>query len=155
MTVNQLPTEQAAVVGVIKPDAHTAATYTSGWIALKDFKRFMAVVMAGDLGSSATLDAKLQSATAAAGTNPADISGAAITQLTQAGTDSNKQAIINLDVDHLAGQTTAGSPITHFRLSMTVATATSDAGALILGFDPQYAPASDSDATTVDEIVSV
>lgn len=150
--VNKLPTEQAAVVACIDPDAYTAAAYSTGYIALKNFERFCAVVMAGDLGSSATINAKLTAATSAAGAGATDITGAAITALTQAGTDDNKQAIINLNTscDFLAG-----SAYTHFRLTVTVGTATSDMGALVLGFNAKYDPASDSDSSAVDEIVSV
>lgn len=147
---NSLPSERAVVLACIDPDAYTAAAYSTGWISMALFRRFQAIIMAGDLGASATLDAKLTAATSSAGAGATDISGAAITQLTQAGTDSNKQAVINLNTDTLAG-----SGYTHFRLTMTVGTATSDAGALVLGFDPLYAPASDNDASTVDEIVSV
>lgn len=150
MQTNSTPSEISAVVGCIDPDAYGASTYFTGYIPLKNFGRFQAIIQAGDLGSSATLDAKLIAYTTAAGAGTTDITGAAITQLTQAGTDSNKQAIINLNTDALAG-----TAFTHFRLSMTVGTATSDAGAVVLGFDAKYDPASNSDATTVDEIVNV
>lgn len=43
---------------------------------------------------------------------------------------------------------------THFRLSVTMGTAGADLGAIVLGFDPLYAPASDNDASTVDEVVT-
>ena len=145
------PTDQVAVVGVIDPDAYAADTYTSGWIDMADFNRIMAVVRAGDLGTSATLDAKLEQASDSSGTGAKDITGAAITQLTQAGTDSNKQAIINAwaeDLDRANG-------FTHVRLSMTVGTATSDAGAIVFGFDRRYGSASDGDLASVDEIVSL
>lgn len=150
MQPNQLPSEQSAVLACIDPDAYTANTYTTGWVALAEWDSVLAIVMAGDLGSSATLDAKLTAATDSSGTGPVDVTGAAITQLTQAGTDSNKQALINLRTDSLAGQ-----GFTHIQLSMTVATATSDAGALLMGFGPKYAPASNSDAATVDSIATV
>jgi hypothetical protein len=150
MNGNSLPSERVAVVGNIDPDAYTANTYYSGYIALKNFRRFMAVVQAGDLGTNATLDAKLIGYTDGSGTGAADITGAAITQLTEAGTDSNKQAVINLNTDALAGAT----EYTHMRLALTIATATSDAGAVVLGFDPVHSPASDNDATTVDSIAS-
>lgn len=150
--MNQLPSEISAVVAAIDPDAYTAGAYSTGWVSLALFERFQAIVMAGDLGSSATLDAKLTAATSSAGAGSADITGAAITQLTQAGSDSNKQAIINLDT---ATSFLAGSSYTHFRLTVTVGTATSDAGALLLGFAPLYSPASDNDSSVVDEIVSV
>jgi hypothetical protein len=150
MQTNSTPSEKSAVVGVIDPDAYGTGEVFSGYIPLKDFSRFQAIVLAGDLGASATLDAKLVAYTSAAGAGTTDITGAAITQLTQAGTDSNKQSIINLNTDALAG-----TAFTHIRLSMTVGTATSDAGAVILGFDARYDPASNADATTVDQIVNV
>lgn len=141
---------RVAVLGAIDPDANTAGTLTTGWVAMKDWGRLMAIIMAGDLGASATLDAKLEQATDGSGTGAKDITGKAITQLTQAGTDSNKQAIINLHRDELD---LAGG-FTHVRLSHTVGTATSDSGAILLGLDPRYNTAADNDAATVDEIVA-
>jgi hypothetical protein len=99
--------------------------------------------MAGDLGASATLDLKAQDSATSGGTY-ADISGKAITQLTQAGTDSNKQAILNLRSDEL------NSGARYVKFAMTVATATSDAGLIVLGF-PRYS--TEADLAAVDEIV--
>ena len=146
--VNVLPSNEAVLAAVIDPDAYAAATYTTGWVSLVDFEAIQAIIMAGDLGTSATLDAKLEQASDSSGTGAKDITDKAITQLTQAGTDSNKQAIINcrseeLDVDN---------DFTHVRLSVTIATATSDMGALILGHYARYQP--EADASTVDEVVS-
>ena len=148
-SINSLPSERCAVVGVIDPDAYAAGTYTTGYIALKDFYRFMAVIMAGDIVSTGVLNAKLIAYTSDAGAGATDITGAAITQMTEAGTDSNKQAVINLNTDSLAG-----TAFTHFRLSATLTTAGADLGAVVLGFDPRHGPASDGDATTVDSIGS-
>lgn len=150
MNAALLASDRVAVVGVIDPDVLTAATHTSGWVAAKDFHSFMAVVQAGTLGASATVDAKLEQATDGSGTGAKDITGKAITQLTQAGTDSDKQAVINLDADELD----VTNDFTHFRLSITVATASCDGAGIIFGLDPRYGPASDTDISTVDEIVS-
>jgi hypothetical protein len=150
MNLHVLASEVAAVVGVIDPDAYAASTVTTGWIAAKDFNQFLAIVKAGDLGASATLDAKLEQATSAAGAGAKDITGKAITQLTQAGTDSNKQALINVKPEELD----VNGGFTHFRLSMTIGTATSDTGGLVLGLNARYGAASDHDAATVDEIVT-
>ena len=38
---------------------------------------------------------------------------------------------------------------------MTVAAASSDGAGMILGLNPRYAPASDNDLASVDEIVTV
>lgn len=151
---NQLASEMAAVVGNIDPDAYGTGNYDTGWIDASKFDRFMAIVQAGDLGSSATLDGKLQQASDASGTGAEDITGKAITQLTQAGTDSNKQAIINLKPEDMVGATLSfkNGTATHFRLRIAVGTATSDAGGIVLGLVPRYGAASDNDAATVDEI---
>jgi hypothetical protein len=150
MNPNLLPSDRAAIVGVIDPDVTAAGAVSTGWVAAKDFLTFMAIVFAGTLGSSATLDAKIEQASDSSGTGAKDVTGKAITQLTQAGTDSDKQAIINVkqsDLDIVNG-------FTHLRLTITVATASSDAGGVLLGFDPAFGPASDYDAATVDEIVA-
>lgn len=145
---NTLPSNRAVLAGVIDPDAYTADTYTTGWISMADFGSIQAVIMAGTLGSSATLDAKLEQASDSSGTGAKDITGKAITQLTQAGSDSDKQAIINCRAEELD----VDNSFTHVRLSVTVGTATSDAGAFVLGHDARYAPA--DDISTVDEVVS-
>lgn len=148
--MNQLPSELAAIVAVIDPDANAAGTITSAYVSVAKFRKLMAIVMAGDLGSSATLNFKLVQATSAAGAGKKDISGKAITALTEAGTDSNKQAIINFDQTDL--DITNG--FAFVAMEMVTAVATSDSGAIMLGFDAAINPASDNDASSVDEIVA-
>lgn len=148
--MNKTPSEICAVVGNIDPDAYANSTVaTNEYIPLKNFRRFMAIVQAGDIVSTGTVDAKLITYTNGSGSGAEDVTGSAITQLTQAGTDSNKQVVINFDPAKLAG-----SAATHFKLSVTMGTAGADLSAIVLGFDPLYGPASDSDTSTVDEIVT-
>lgn len=149
MNPNILPSNEAVLVGVIDPDLNTAATYTTGWINMGLFETIQAIIMAGALGTNATLDAKLEQATDSGGSGAKDISGKAITQLTQAGTDdSNKQAIINCRSDELD----VNNGFSHVRLSMTVATASSDSGAVVLGHHARYQPA--TDIASVAEVIS-
>ena len=145
------PSQLAAVVGAIDPDALAAATYTTGWISMSDFQSIMAVVMVGTLGASATVDAKLEQATDASGTGAKDVAGSDITQLTEAGSDDDKQVVIECNAEDLD----IALDFTHVRLSVTIGAATSDAGAVVLGMSPRYAPASDNDTATVSEIVTV
>lgn len=146
---NELLSESLAVVSVIKPDATAAGTATSGWISMATYGQILAVIMAGDLGTNATVDAKLQQATDGSGTGAKDVSGKAITQLTQAGTDkSNKQALINLRSEELDRK----NGFTHVRLSVTVATATSDLAAIVLGTRARYSPVTQPAA--VDQAVA-
>lgn len=147
--MKQLPSEAVAVAGVIDPDANVAGALTSEWIDMGVFQSGMAVVLAGALGTSATLDAKIQQATDASGTGAKDVTGKAITQLTDAGTDSDKQAVINFRADDLDRENGFGFAA----LVMTTAVATSDSAAVLLGLEPRHGAASDNDAASVDEIV--
>jgi hypothetical protein len=140
--------DSATVLAKIDPDNASASTVTSGWVAAKDYARLLAVVQAGDLGASATVDAKLQQATDGSGTGAKDITGKAITQLTQAGTDSDKLALINLRPEELDIE----NNFTHVRLSVTVATAASEIAGLIIGFEPRFGPG--SHIAAVDEVIS-
>lgn len=148
MNPNILPSNEAVLAGVIDPDLNAAGTLTTGWISMATFQAIQAIILAGALGTSATLDAKLEQATDSSGTGAKDVTGKAITQLTDAGSDSDKQAIINCRADELD----IANGFNHVRLSMTVAVASSDSAALVLGHYARYQPA--ADIATVDEVVS-
>lgn len=129
------PSDRFHLVGVIDPDANAAGTLLTVWVNAALYESFMAFISAGDLGSSATLDAKLRQATDSSGTGAKDITGKSITQLTQAGTDkSNKQAFINLESEDLD----TNNGFTWVALSMTGATATSDYAGYLFGFNSRY-----------------
>jgi hypothetical protein len=150
---NLAPTDQCALLAVIDPDAYNAAEYASNYVSVVNFRRLMAVCSVGDMQSTSTVDFQVKQATAT-GASPADattISGASITQFTKAGSDDNKQAIINLDVTALD----IANGFDCAAIVMTVGTAASDAAAYLFGFDPIYGTASDSDIATVDEIVTL
>lgn len=136
--------EEIALLGAIDPDATSAGAVSTGWISAADFERYFAVVFAGVLGTAATVDAKLEQATDSSGTGASDVTGKAITQLVKADNDDN-QAVINLNPRELS------EGFTHFRLTVTVGTATSDAGGAVFGFMPKYGPA--VQAATVVEVV--
>jgi len=146
---NILPSDRLAIVAAINPVSQAAGAVSTSWISMQNWRSVMAIVQAGVLGASATLDAKLEQATSAAGAGAKDIAGKLVTQLTQAGADSNKQAIVNLrqvELDFANGYS-------HVRLTLTVGTQASLVSAVLLGLDARYNPASDSDAASVDEIV--
>ncbi|WP_027578473.1 hypothetical protein [Bradyrhizobium sp. Ai1a-2] len=146
--MTSLMSEKVQLVGIIDPDANTAGTLTTGWVSMAAFEELLAIVLAGDLGVNATIDAKLQQAQDSSGTGAKDVTGKAITQMTQAGTDkSNKQAQINVRAEELDRT----NSFTHVRLSMTTAVATSDSGAVLLGMCPRYAPG--TPATSVIETI--
>jgi hypothetical protein len=149
-TPNQLASDQVALLAVKDPISQSASTATTGWIAAKDYFNYLAVVKVGVLGASATVDAKLQQATDSSGTGAKDITGKAITQLTKASTDDNKQAMINLKPEELD----IANSFTHFRLSITVATAACLVDAEVWGFNKRYDEAGSGDVATVDSVIS-
>ena len=148
---NTLPSEVAAIVATIDPDAYTNATYLSDAIDMSKFDQIMAVLMAGTLGASATFAAKFTQATTSGGTYK-DITNKAITNLTQAVSpdDSDKQAIINCRAEELD----VANDYRWAKLSLTIGVAESDAGAVVLGFGERYGPAADGDLASVAEIVN-
>lgn len=144
--------DMVAHLATLDPDATTASTVTTEWVDVGDFHTIMATVMVGTLGASATVDAKLEQATSAAGAGAKDITGAEITQITQAGTDqSDTEAIISLQADALD----VDNAFRYVRLSVTVGTATSDVAGYIVGVGSRVGPASDANASTVGEVVRV
>ena len=144
-----LPSERVAVVGVIDPDAYPAGTESTAWVDMSRWMQVLAIVSAGDMVASGVLAAKLEQANTAAGGGVKDVPGKLITNLTQAGTDSNKQALMNCkqeDLDIDAG-------FRWIRLTQTLTVAGADAAAYLLGLDPIMAPADDRDAASVDEVI--
>lgn len=142
------PSERVAVVGTIDPDANAAATFGTDIIDMSKFDSVMFVIMAGTLGSSAGVSFLVQEDTDSGMSTPTTITGKSITELTDAGTDSDKQAIVNVRSDELSANHR------YIRGVMTVSTATSDSAVIALGLDPRHGPANDFDLASVDEIVS-
>lgn len=151
MNGNALPSEVAAVVGTIDPDAYTAATTVSDYADMGQFESLMFIISVGTMASTATLDAVIKQATASAGTGAKNLTvSKAITQLTEAGTDSDKQVIINVRAEDLD----LANGFDFCAISVTGGTAASDYGVVVLGMNSRNNPASDYDLASVDEIVS-
>lgn len=146
--MNTLPSEDAAVVATIDPDSNGVATHTSDYVDMGKFGKLMAIVQLGILGVAATVDAKLVQATDAAGTGKKDITGKALAQLVKA-TDDDKQGIINLRDEELD----VNGGFAFVAIEMAVGAAASQSSAVLLGMQPRYAPASESDLASVAEIV--
>lgn len=146
--INLKPSQRVSVVGKINPQSASSVQAT-GWLDATAFHNFMALISVGALGASATVDAKIQQATDNTGTSAKDVSGKSITQLTKAGSDDNKQVLINLKQEDLD----IGNGFKFFQLSITPATAACLIGGTVLGFDPRYGAATDNDASSVDEVV--
>lgn len=143
-----IPSEAVAVVATIDPDAYAASTVLSDYVSAANFHSYMAIIAIGTVAATTTLDAKLRQATDVSGTGVKDITGAAITQVLTAGSDT--QVVINI----FPHQLDTANSFNHLVLSVTTAADVADYGAVILGLDPRTAPASDNDLASVAEIVT-
>lgn len=144
--------DNVAVIGAIDPDVLTATTHDSDWVDVSKFHTILVVAMAGTLGSSATFDVDVRQATDSSGTSAKAISGASATQLTQAGTDeSDSQVVLSIQSDALD----VDNDFQYLGVRITVGTASSDGGCVILGVGPRVGPASDNDSADVAEVIRV
>lgn len=147
MSPNTRPSDRVTLLGVVDPQSATTAKSTA-WVPMAGFFAFLAKIKAGAFTTNATLDAKVECAEDGSGTNPEDVVGLAITQMTDAGSDDNKQALINFTPDQVASQF---PDATHVRLTITPAVAAVLIDGELLGFDARQQPA--AHAATVDEVV--
>lgn len=146
---NEALSEQLAVVATIDPDAYTTGAQNSDIIDMQMHRRVAFIVMAGALGTNATLDFKVQAGAASNLSDAADMAGKAITQLTEAGTDSDKQAIVEVTAEEVAA---LGAR--YIRGVATLGAATSDYGAIALAGFSRYSTADEHDLASVDEIIT-
>ena len=148
MFPNAKGSELFSVLATIDPASQAVGTVTTGWISAGNHHSLLALVQSGVLGTGATLDAKLQQAIDASGTDAKDVTGKAITQIVKA-TGDNKQALINLRPDDLD----VANGYAYVRLSLTVAVAASLTAAQLLGFNPRFAPGDASNQAAVAQVV--
>ena len=139
--------ENLAVLGSIDPDANGVGALNTDWVDMSKFNQALFIVQVGEFAAGGTADFKLEEATSAAGAGAQDISGKSITQLTDAGTDDDKQALVNIQAAELS------DGYRYVRGVLTIAVAAVDSAVIALGGAPTYLPASDFDLASVDEIV--
>lgn len=152
--VNQLPTDRAATMATIGP-LSSAAAQTSAYLDCSLFRRVLATVTTGTLGTSSYVDAKLVQATSSGGAGAKDVPNSSITRILKASGD-NKVAQINFDTANID----VANGFRYVALVITPSGSISPPNASIVGgtlqgFDPFNGPASQSDPTADVQIVSV
>ena len=144
MPYPELDTERMELLAVIHPDLHQG-TYYSPWISMAGRHKAIAVLLVGDMGQACTIDLELQEATDVLGTGAAAIAGKAITQLTQAGGDSDDSCAINLRTEEM----NAGANYAFIRARLDVLVASANVCVAIEGNVPRYAPVTQTPWTEV------
>ena len=90
-------TDRATVAVALAPVSKTAGTTTSAAVSMLGFGGGALLVNAGVIGTSGTVDCKITTSAATGGTYT-DVTGAAITQMTQAGGDSGTSQLVSFDM---------------------------------------------------------
>ena len=138
--------EKLAVVATIDPDSYSANTYYTDAIDMRVFRRAMFVVAVGDMASGATVDFSVVEGTTTSPTT-AMSPAKAITQLTQASTDGDKQAVVEVAAEEM-------NPANRYiRGKLVVATDACDVAVIGLATIGRYKPENAYDLASVDEIV--
>lgn len=140
--------EKVAVVSVIDPDAYAASTVNGDVIDMQDYEQVMFILQVGTLGSGASVSLTIKGDTTSGGSFTTTITGKVTANLTQAGSDSDKQAIITVTQDEVTNQ-----GLRYLREDLLIQNATSDVGTIALG-TTRYGPASNFDLASVDEIIN-
>lgn len=148
MTIQRL-TEELALVSTLDPVSQGAATVTSDVVDMRVFRRIIFILSVGAMTASSTVDMVIKGDSASGGSFTTTVTGKAITQLTQAGTDANKQVIIEVTAEELAAQ-----GFRYCRASVTVAAAASLISLVALGARARYESAAEYDLASVDEIIT-
>jgi hypothetical protein len=148
MFPNAKGSELLSVLATLDPASQAVGAASTVWVPVANYFSFLAMVQTGVLGTSATVDAKVQQALDSAGTGAKDISGKAITQIVKA-TGDNKQVLVNVkpeDLDTVNG-------FDFVRVTVTVGVAASVTSAQLLGVNPRYAPAEVGNQAAVVQVI--
>jgi hypothetical protein len=145
MYPNSLPMAEVCLpLASLDPASQAASAITSAWVSVQNFHSFLGLLDVGVFGGSATVDFKLMQAKDNAGTGSKALTNAstgaakAITQLLAAG-GNNRLAAINARSSDLD----ATNGYNYIAMVLTVGTAATLVGAVLLGFVPRFDPAQD------------
>jgi len=146
----RLLSEFVSVIGAIDPSNSATSQGSDVW-DMENFEKVMAIVQAGAFGTAGTIDAKFVQSATSNGTYTTHVASKSITQLTEAGSDDNKQAIINLNAAEVAAVTMRWA-----KLKVTCGGTTNYVNAVVLGAPRRtlaFTSIAAKDLSSVDEIV--
>lgn len=129
--------------------SQSAAEKLTGAVDLSKWRQVLFLIDAGTLGTSGTLDFQVKASDATAGTYTA-VPSTAITQLVKA-TDDNKYAVVSVKAESISA---LGLNYAFIKGSLLPGTAAATSAVIVLGEATRFEPASDSDASTVAQIVN-
>ena len=143
---NESLSEGLAVLGQLAPVSHTT-TKTIGPFSTAGFHKVLFILNVGVIGSSGTIDFKVQASETSGGTY-SDVTGSAITQITSGATNL---VLVEVRAETLGGATShAGGPF--IKGVQVNAVAASLCSCVALGVYSYY-PSSDKNAVTPTQVI--
>ena len=146
----QKPSEKLPILSNVPSDTTVPSTVTGAYADSSLCEQLFGVFVIGDIITSGTVDCSLVQATDSSGTGAKAIANCVAVQLTQAGSGSNKQVLVNCSVKDLdiAGGFTYVAP------RVVVGTANADIMGILHGFVPYHGNGELLNISTVDEVVN-
>ena len=135
------------LVGTVDPQSASAGDYATDIVDMSKFQKVVFYILVGAMTTNGTLDFVVKGDSASGGSFTTTVTGKAITQFTKAGSDDNKQAVVEVTAEELAEQ-----GFRYVKGVLTTATAASIVAVAVVGVDARYAPA--DDLASVDEVVA-
>jgi len=145
MPYTELISERQEMAGVIHPDLHGPGEYYTAWFDHSRAHRSTWRLWVGDIAQGGTVNFDLVQATDSVGTGAKAIAAKAITQLTQAGGDSDDEVFIELRTEELDVQ----NRFSFVRGHLTIGAAAANAGVSVFGDNPRFAPVSVAGVTEI------
>lgn len=140
--------DKVAIVGTVDPASFAAGSYNSTVIDLQKYHKVVFLIQTGVLGASATVDFGIYADTASGGSFATLATGKALTQVVKA-TGDNTQYMVEVNGNDLRIQ-----GFRYVRGKLTVGTAASIVGVIILATEFNYGTADKNAAATVKQIIS-
>jgi hypothetical protein len=146
------PSEYLPIIATVDPQVATTQTLNSDAFDMQKYRAVMAIVQAGTFVTAGTIDATMSAGATSTGAWTT-ITGTGITQLTEVGSDDNKQVVINLTQADVSSTAKRWA-----RLNLTIGGSSGPGSAVVLGIRGRFAEAfttiSYGDLSSVDEIVN-
>lgn len=149
MSYNQALTEQLAIVSTIDPQNAGTGDSAGDIIDMSKIRRVVFILALGAMTTNSTVDLVIKGDTATGSSFTTTITGKAITQLTEAGTDGSKQVLLEVTAEEVAAQ-----GFSRIKPIVTVGAAASQLCVIALASFMRYSGASENDLASVDQIVN-
>ncbi len=140
------PTEKVALIACIDPDQYAAGEINSSSdvIDMSKWHELLIVISVGDMEATATVDVDIETGSTST-TFDTTLSSKDSNQFV-AGTDDNKQLLINLRSDEIGTDR-------YVNVEVNIGNDSVDMGVHVFGLKPRFAPGSDDELASIKQTV--